>query len=301
MELYPLQFEANMHYALWGVESWEISGYRSSPSVVASGSLKGRNLEDLAKDLGAELTGLRAPAQHCFPLLFKVIDAKDRLSLQVHPNSCSAALTGGEPKAEMWHVLESEDCAAIFAGLRPGVDERTIRSADNEGFEHLAYRIPVSEGQSYFIPGGLVHSICAGTRIYEVQQPSDTTYRLSDWGRLGTDGKPRPLHMEKGIKSIDFTLDPPNAARNVESGYFSFRVHDIDGCSRFSENGDEGSFHALFVKSVEKQPAEGGGVRLEWNGGEIILGKGASVLVPPGMDFGIESSSKASILDTFLP
>ena len=117
-KLYPLTFRPNIHPALWGRESWEISGHPSSPSVVAEGPLAGRTLKELAEDYGSALTGAKAHAPTRFPLLFKVIDARDRLSVQVHPNESTCELTGGEPKTEMWHVLGGN--GPIFAGLKPG-------------------------------------------------------------------------------------------------------------------------------------------------------------------------------------
>ena len=221
-KLYPLTFRPNIHTALWGCESWEISGHPSSPSVVAAGALAGRTLEELASAYGAALTGTKAPAPTRFPLLFKVIDARDRLSVQVHPNEATRALTGGEPKTEMWHVLGGK--GPIFAGLKPGTTPAMVEEDVRTGrFEETLARHDAREGMTLFIPGGLVHAIGEDVRIYEVQQSSNTTYRLYDWGRVGADGMPRQLHVAESLKTIDFSLPVPEARGDVSCEFFSFR------------------------------------------------------------------------------
>ena len=198
-----MKLEPNLHTLVWGTESWEVSAHRSSPSIIADGPDKGRALSEVKPD---------------FPLLIKVIDAKTRLSVQVHPNNANAALTGGEPKTEMWVLLED---GVIYAGLKPGVGPKEIEEAVRTGaFEDLMVRHAAKKGEAYFIPGGLVHAISDNTRIYEVQQSSNTTYRLYDWGRVGADGKPRQLHIAESLKSIDFSLPVPEPRTNVACPYF---------------------------------------------------------------------------------
>ena len=201
-----MKLESNLHTLVWGTESWEVSAHKSSPSVIADGPNKGKALSEVKSD---------------FPLLIKVIDAKTRLSVQVHPNNANAALTGGEPKTEMWVLLED---GVIYAGLKPGVGPKDIEEAVKTGaFEDLMVRHEAKKGEAYFIPGGLVHAISDNTKIYEVQQSSNTTYRLYDWGRVGVDGKPRQLHIAESLKSIDFSLPVPQPPINVSCPYFDFR------------------------------------------------------------------------------
>lgn len=201
-----MKLESNLHTLVWGTESWEVSAHKSSPSVIADGPNKGKALSEVKPD---------------FPLLIKVIDAKTRLSVQVHPNNANAALTGGEPKTEMWVLLED---GVIYAGLKPGVGPKDIEKAVKTGaFEDLMVRHEAKKGEAYFIPGGLVHAISDNTKIYEVQQSSNTTYRLYDWGRVGVDGKPRQLHIAESLKSIDFSLPVPQPQINVRCPYFDFR------------------------------------------------------------------------------
>ena len=221
-KLYPLTFRPNIHTALWGCESWEISGHPSSPSVVAAGALAGRTLEELASAYGTALTGTKAPAPTRFPLLFKVIDARERLSVQVHPNEATRALTGGEPKTEMWHVLGGK--GPIFAGLKPGTTPAMVEEDVRTGrFEETLARHDAREGLTLFIPGGLVHAIGEDVLIYEVQQSSNTTYRLYDWGRVGANGKPRQLHVAESLKTIDFSLPVPASRVAVSCPFFNFR------------------------------------------------------------------------------
>ena len=145
-----------------------------------------------------------------FPLLVKVIDAKTRLSVQVHPNETTCKLTGGDPKTEMWAMLED---GAVKSGR----------------FEELLVRHEAKKGEVFFIPGGLVHAIGDGTLIYEVQQSSDTTFRLYDWNRVGADGRPRELHVAKSLEAIDYSLPVPQPATDVKCSFFEFRQVALDG------------------------------------------------------------------------
>lgn len=198
-----MKLESPVRTLVWGTERWVASARPELPSVVADGPAKGRALSEVAGG---------------FPLLVKVIDAKTRLSVQVHPNARTAPLTGGEPKTEAWCILES---GPIYAGLKQGAGRDDVEAAVRSGrFEELLVRHDAKKGEIYFIPGGLVHAIGDGVKIFEVQQSSDTTFRLYDWGRTGADGKPRDLHIEKSLAAIDYSLPPPEPAESVECPYF---------------------------------------------------------------------------------
>ena len=260
-ELYPLTFLPNVHNALWGREFWEISGLAQSPSVVASGALEGRALDDLAFEYGAALTGTKALRPDVFPLLFKVIEAQDRLSVQVHPAGGALGTTRhtnvvrdgalgttrspeGDPKTEMWYVLGGQ--GRIFAGLKPGVDAAQVEECVRTGrFEELLVQHEAHEGEALFIPGGTVHAIGGDVTVYEVQQSSDTTYRLYDWGRVGADGKPRQLHVEEALRAIDFGLPVPQPQREVACPYFKFRPFVADGFIDIAANPQ--TFTALYM------------------------------------------------------
>ena len=208
-----LRFEPNIHPALWGHESWEISVHPAGPSVVSGDCTEaGRRLSDVVAG---------------FPLLVKVIDAKTRLSVQVHPNETTCKLTGGDPKTEMWAMLED---GVIYAGLKPGVGPKDVEEAVKSGrFEELLVRHDAKKGEAFFIPGGLVHAIGDSTLIYEVQQSSDTTFRLYDWNRVGADGRPRELHVAKSLEAIDYSLPVPQPATDVKCRFFDFRQIALDG------------------------------------------------------------------------
>jgi mannose-6-phosphate isomerase len=149
--------------------------------------------------------GTQTPDPTRFPLLFKLIDANDKLSVQVHPNNSNAVLTQGEPKTEMWYVLDRVQGSRIYTGLREGVTPEVLRSALLDGTAAKCLtEVSINPGDAIFIPGGLVHAIGGGSLIYEVQQNSNTTYRLFDWNRVGADGKPRPLHIEESFKTIEW-------------------------------------------------------------------------------------------------
>lgn len=243
-----MKLEPNLHTLVWGTESWEVSARPSSPSVIGDGPFKGRSL---------------AEARPGFPLLVKVIDAKRRLSVQVHPNERTAPLTGGEPKTEMWCILEG---GPIYAGFKPGVGPQDVERAVADGsFESILVRHDTKPFETYFIPGGLVHAIGDGVKLYEVQQSSDTTYRLYDWGRLGTDGKPRELHVEKSLKSIDFSLPPPVPSPGAKCAFFDFSQRVLGKPETLKAPAD--SFLAVF------ETVKGETTLLE-NGEEMTAGPG---------------------------
>lgn len=208
-------------------ESWEISGHRYGMSVVVGGPYAGRTLEDLVKAYGRELVGTKSPTVDRFPLLFKLIDARWPLSIQVHPNNGNAALTGGEPKTEAWYVIKAFPGAALYAGLKHPFEEQDLRDIVAQGPILLDQLNPlqVTAGDMLYIPGGMPHAIGGGCFIYEVQQSSDTTYRFYDWDRKGADGKRRSLHIEESFKSIDYTVPPAKVHHRGEmrTPYFTIR------------------------------------------------------------------------------
>jgi mannose-6-phosphate isomerase len=200
-------------------ESWEISDRPGDVSVVATGPLAGRDLRWLMEKHPRDLLG-DAPAQEGrFPWLIKILDARETLSLQVHPPASLARSLGGEPKTEMWYIAHAEPGAELFAGLKRGLKradfEQRLRTG---GVADCFHRLPVGAGDALFLPSGRVHAIGAGLVIFEIQQNSDTTYRVYDWDRVGLDGKPRTLHVEEALRSIDFTdFEPPLASRAAQA------------------------------------------------------------------------------------
>ena len=188
-------------------EAWEISDREGADSVVEEGPLAGTRLSELVRHYGRSLLGAKALDIRRFPLLVKLIDAGDRLSLQVHPdeNACRRAADGSEPKTEMWYVIAVRRGARILAGLNTKATRLQFQEKVNSPeIEELLQSHRSVPGDAYFIPAGVLHAIGGGNLLLEIQQNSDTTYRLSDWGRVDSEGRSRELHLEKGLAAVDF-------------------------------------------------------------------------------------------------
>ena len=231
--LYPFTFRPIFKERVWGGrkleglyhkqlppgvsigESWEISDRQGDVSVIANGMHAGKDLRWLMENHAAELLGGATPEAGRFPLLAKILDAQDKLSLQVHPPPAKAAELGGEPKTEIWYVAEAAPGAEIYVGLKRGVTRAEFEQRLGTGtVAECFHRLSVRSGDSMFLPSGRVHALGAGLVVFEIQQNSDTTYRVFDWDRLGLDGKPRELHIPQALASIDFTdYEPSLVAR----------------------------------------------------------------------------------------
>jgi mannose-6-phosphate isomerase len=194
-------------------ESWELVDREEAQSVVHEGPLRGLTLHELWTGRRDEIFGPGLADTTRFPLLCKILDAQERLSVQVHPPAEVAARLGGEPKTEMWHVLEASLDSDLYAGLKPGVTRAEFEQALHEGrVAELIHAFPIKAGETVFIPSGRIHAIGTGNLLIEVQQNSDTTYRVFDWNRLGLDGRPRELHVAESLESIDFADTEPGVA-----------------------------------------------------------------------------------------
>lgn len=188
-------------------ESWELVDREEANSVHEK---EGDTLGGLRRAHPEDLMGPGWSPERPFPILVKWLDCQDRLSLQVHPPAEVAPELNGEPKTENWYIVEAQPGAALLAGLKPGVTAEQFRAAiENEALEELVCRLPANAGDSLFVRSGRLHAIDAGNLILEIQENSDTTYRVYDWGRVGLDGKPRQLHVEESMKSIDFEDTEP--------------------------------------------------------------------------------------------
>jgi len=223
MTLYPLTFHPIFKERVWGGrkleelfhkplppgapigESWEISDRPGDVSVIANGPLAGQDLHWLVERHAPELLGATQRPHGRFPLLIKILDAQETLSLQVHPPPAKAAELGGESKTEMWYIADAAPGAEIFVGLKRGVTRADFERKIQAGtVADCLHRLSVRPGDAMFLPSGRVHAIGAGLVIFEIQQNSDTTYRVFDWNRVGLDGKPRALHLDQSLASIDF-------------------------------------------------------------------------------------------------
>lgn len=269
-------------------ESWEVSAHPDGMSVVEGGPQDGRTLADLCEAFGAELLGSYVEGTR-FPLLVKLIDASRRLSVQVHPDDEGAARHGGEAKTEMWYFLDAPAGATVCAGLKDGVGPRIFADAVKaRQVSSLLRSVAVEPGKALYIPGGLVHAICEGCLVLEVQQSSNTTYRVYDWDRVGADGRPRELHVAKAMEVIDWkfggmglstpfpmpSASPENAReRVVRSEYFTMERLTL----RAPEPGtlDGRSFRILFAVSAP--------LRVRFGGGETAVPAGRSCLLPASL------------------
>jgi mannose-6-phosphate isomerase len=262
-------------------ESWELVDRGSDQSVVAAGPFAGTTLGTLVRDHGAELLGRHAP-RAAFPLLFKFLDACRDLSVQVHPDDARAArLTPPDfGKTEAWYVVDAAPGSRIYAGLASGVDAAGFAAALRDGrCADVLHAFEARTGDCIFIPAGTVHAIGAGLLVAEIQQSSDVTDRLHDWGRTGPDGKPRPLHVEAGLEATTrigpvgpVTPTPtsdPAVRRLVSSDYFLF--DEVEPQGRWQVGGDDGC-HFLAVLA--------GRVRFAAYPELPPLGRGGCVLVP---------------------
>jgi mannose-6-phosphate isomerase len=285
-------------------ESWEICDHGADQSIVANVLFRGWELNRLVRAQAHELLGKHAGLPQ-FPLLIKFLDAHDRLSVQVHPNDeqARAFVANERGKTEAWVILAAEPESAIYAGLKNGVNEAALRSALARGtVEECLNRLSVKAGDCLYIPAGTVHAIGEGVLLAEVQQSSDLTFRLFDWNRTGSDGKPRPLHIEEALACIDFGLGPvykvtPVAIASdgviseqlVKSPYFTIHRHSLSKPVTIADDrrchiliGLQGSFHWVTGEQFES------------------VSVGETVLVPAsGLPVQLVSTTAAVALEVF--
>jgi len=241
--LYPLTFTPIFKERVWGGrnlerlyqkalppdrpigESWEITDRPEGVSLIANGPLAGKSLRWLMEHHRQDVLGASAAASGPFPLLVKILDAQDTLSVQVHPPSAVAARLGGEPKTEMWFITDATPQAGLFVGLKPGATRAEFEQRIRDGtVAEALHHVPVRASDAMFLPSGRLHAIGGGNVIFEIQQNSDTTYRVFDWNRAGLDGKPRELHVEQSLASINFDDFEPTLITSKYSRNETFKV-----------------------------------------------------------------------------
>ena len=244
--LYPLTFKPIFKERVWGGralerlykkplppgvpigESWEISDRPGDASVIANGPLAGKDLHWLMENHERELLGDAKSANGRFPLLIKILDAQEKLSLQVHPPAQKAAELKGEPKTEAWYIADAAPGAELYVGLKRGVTRAEFEQKIKTGaVAECFHRVPVRAGDTMFLPSGRVHAIGAGLVIFEIQQNSDTTYRVFDWNRVGLDKKPRELHVAESLASIDFNDFEPGLVFEEFIGSKELKYHTL--------------------------------------------------------------------------
>ncbi|NLI89612.1 MAG: class I mannose-6-phosphate isomerase [Epulopiscium sp.] len=303
---YPIKFQPIYKSMIWGGdniakkfnrqvpegkigESWEICCREDGMSIVSNGSLKGKSFEEIIKEHKEDLLGKDVydeTATHLFPLLIKIIDATDNLSVQVHPDDEYAAKHNDSGKTELWYVLDTKPGASLIYGLKEGMTKEEFTKAVEEGnIKDTLNEIEVKPGDVIFIPAGTVHALLDGVMIAEIQQNSNVTYRLYDWDRLQDDGTSRELHVEDALNVIDF--DRPLFTPN-DGACFTVEEVEVDGL--YYSKTDGSTFYVYMV-------TEGSGV-MKYEGGEESLSLGDTVLVPATMG-GYSIEGELKVLEVF--
>ena len=268
-------------------ESWELSCHKDGPSTVATGECKGLTLEEYLKRNPSYL-GTNCSRFEYFPILIKLIDAKDNLSVQVHPDNEYALRVEGEyGKTEMWYVLDADEGAQLLYGFKDQISREEFRQRiENNTLLDVVNAVPVKKGDFFFIESGTLHAIGKGILIAEIQQNSNTTYRIYDYGRVGKDGKPRQLHIDKAVEVT--RLAPPNVHPKGDTvqcdGYTDtplakceyFTVDVLDIAEKAQLTAGTGSFvHILVTEGELVFTADGADT--------LTLSKGESLFVPAGL------------------
>ena len=285
-------------------ESWELVDRPEAQSVVAEGPMAGLSLRSLLERHAAAIMGPAWPAQRPFPILVKWLDCRERLSLQVHPPSSVAGELRGEPKTENWYIAETAPGSRLIVGLRKGVTRARFEAAAGAGnLEECVHSFNVAAGDSILVRSGQVHAIDAGNLILEIQQNSDTTYRVYDWGRFGLDGRPRQMHLAQSLRSIDWNDFEPAPLRSAPtSGVIAdcaeFRIRRVvlDPGQRLHLRAGEEPRLVSVVRGSLDATAESGGPRARFR-----LARGDTVLAPfaGAFTFAAESAAIALVTEGF--
>ncbi|MGN0624563.1 MAG: type I phosphomannose isomerase catalytic subunit [Oscillospiraceae bacterium] len=278
-------------------ESWELSCHKDGNSVVAEGEFAGLTLAEYIEKSGKGVLGSDCEKFENFPILIKLIDAKDNLSVQVHPNNDYAMRVEGEyGKTEMWYIVDCDPGATLLYGFKHEIskDEFAQRIADNTLLE-VTNAVPVKKGDVFFIEAGTLHAIGKGILIAEIQQNSNTTYRIYDYGRVGNDGKPRELHVEKAkdVTALCPAKAYPETPVEKMDGYTSkllsscdyFTTYALDVADKAVLDADEKSFNSILILEGEGQIV----------GDDVVkFRKGDSIFVAAGTGkYAIDGACKA--------
>lgn len=320
MYMYPLLLKPPIKDYLWGgtklktnfgfetekeiaAEAWMLSCHKDGMNIVINGEHKGNTINEVLEIWGKSVLGKNAEKFSYFPILIKLIDAKQKLSVQVHPDDDYALSVEGEyGKTEMWYVVDCEEGAELVYGFKENISKEEFeRRIKDNTLTEVCNSVPVHKGDVFFISAGTLHAIGEGILIAEVQQNSNTTYRVSDYGRLGTDGKPRELHIDKALEVTKCerpVLPYGNVGKVTVNGKNTIR--ELAVCEKFSaellnlnEPIDIYSPHS-FISLIILD----GNISIKWNKGEIKAKKGDSIFIPAGLK--IELSGKAEILYSYI-
>lgn len=272
-------------------ESWEICDLPNDNNIVSNGELKGKTLSYLVKEYGSELLGTKCKDDY-FPLLIKLIDAKDKLSIQVHPDEEYANKRHNKHgKNEMWYVMETYGDAKLLIGLKENISKEDLKNALNnsKNIENMFNYFDIKKGDAFYIPSGCIHAILGNAVIAEIQTPSDVTYRLYDWNRLDKNGKSRELHIEdsfnviKDINAFNLKSDKKNSFKDEKleintvfsNDFFKTEEYIINGTYSSKTNGE--SFEIIMVLDGK------GYIESNIADNAIKLNAGKTVLIPASL------------------
>lgn len=311
--MYPIKFENLYYERIWGGkdlekfrnnvpegvigESWDIACHKNGTGKVANGELKGKGFDEVIKEYGNKFLGNSISIDEDFPLLIKLITAKDKLSVQVHPNDEYAKRVENDlGKTEAWYVVDAEEGASLIVGTKD-CDKETFKKAIEDGnLDKYLNKIPVKKGDFFYVQSGLVHAICEGILIAEIQQSSDTTYRVYDYNRG------REIHVEKALDVIDFSLKGENTQGITIKNdgydktylclgeYFTIQKYEVN--TSVKEASDEDRFY-LFTC------VDGEGT-IKYNGGEEKISMGDSIFIPASLGE-YELCGKFTLLKSYVP
>lgn len=311
--MYPIKFENLYYERIWGGkdlekfrnnvpegvigESWDIACHKNGTGKVANGELKGKGFDEVIKEYGNKFLGNSISIDEDFPLLIKLITAKDKLSVQVHPNDEYAKKIENDlGKTEAWYVVDAEEGASLIVGTKD-CDKETFKKAIEDGnLDKYLNKIPVKKGDFFYVQSGLVHAICEGILIAEIQQSSDTTYRVYDYNRG------REIHVEKALDVIDFSLKGENTQGITIKNdgydktylclgeYFTIQKYEVN--TSVKEDSDEDRFY-LFTC------VDGEGT-IKYNGGEENISMGDSIFIPASLGE-YELCGKFTLLKSYVP
>ncbi len=317
MNLYPIKLAPYVSETIWGgrklieeygvvtekanaAEGWMLSCHEAGASTVVNGEFSGKSLAEVVKSYPG-LCGKNAENFSDFPILIKFIDAMDNLSVQVHPTDEYCKKTGrGQSKTECWYIIDCDKDASLILGFKDKISPEEFKKAiENNTLTDYVCNVPVKKGDFFFIESGTLHAICKGILLAEVQESSNTTYRIYDYGRLGNDGKPRELHVSDAVEVTKLEkYSQPDLGKGSElytdgkkllADCPLFKVWKLDTDGEFSGSSDENSFVSLLIM-------DGEGI-LECCNENISLKKGDSIFIPANAG-GYSLKGKFEVIET---
>lgn len=321
--LYPLKFTPIFKERIWGGkklatalgkdlgtdrpigESWELSGVEGDVSVVSNGKLAGNTLSDLIEVYMGDLVGDKVYETYGleFPVLIKIIDAADVLSIQVHPDDeLAAERHKSYGKTEMWYIIDNDPDAELYVGFNQPVDKaKYLKSLEDGKLDEILSKYKVSPGKAYFIPAGAIHAIGRGNLIAEIQQTSDITYRVFDWNRTDDAGNPRQLHTELAVDCINYS---PKSDYEVSKAPIANTPVQLASCKYFETNALEvdGAVDRDYaaLDSFVIYMCLSGSATIDYGEGKETMSKGDTVLVPAEIQ-SLTLSGKANLLEVYIP